>query len=149
MRLVKDVPATPLVWQVCFMGLERKFWWDRFQPPGFRHVFLLGYVAEYRVWICYDVLFFKTEITLLSPQAAGFLLNLAHDQGAVLNWPAPVAGSGSWRLRLGMWCVPAVCHLLGLGCVAVTPKGLHDYLTRHGATPLVEETHEPVLHAQN
>lgn len=149
MMLVEDKPATPKVWQVCFMGIERKFWWDRFCPPGFRHVFALGYVAEWRCWLCYDVIFFKTEITILSPQRAGFLLQHAHEQGAVLNWPAPVEPRHGWGLRLGMWCVPAICHLLGLGCVAATPKGLHDYLRRQGATPLVEETREPVLSAQN
>jgi hypothetical protein len=62
MRFVRDLPATPRYWQVCFMGLEKRFWWDRFLPVGFRHVFLLGYVPEHRIWICYDVLFFKTEI---------------------------------------------------------------------------------------
>jgi hypothetical protein len=139
MRFVRDEPATPKVWQVCFMGRERRFAWDRILPPGFRHAFLLGYVAEHGLWICYDVQFFKTEITLLSPERAGFLLNLAHDEGAVLNWPAPEVGRPSWGLRLGFWCVPAICHVLGLGCVAMTPKGLHDYLSRRGATRLVEE----------
>lgn len=139
MRFVRDMPASPRAWQVCFLGTERRFWWDRFLPSGFRHVFLLGYVPEFKVWLCYDVLFFKTEITLLSGERAGFLLTLAEKDGAVLTWPAPVNPTSAWWLRLGMWCVPAVQHVLGLRCVAMTPKGLHDYLLRQGASPLVED----------
>lgn len=144
MRLVPDLPATPRVWQVCFMGRDRRFPWDWFLPAGFRHAFLLGYVSEHNLWLCYDVLYRRTEITLLSPQRAGFLLSLAHDEGAVLNWPAPVVKSRQWIPRMGFWCIPAISHVLGLGCVAMTPKGLHDYLAGRGATPLVEESHEPV-----
>jgi hypothetical protein len=139
MRFVPDIPATPRYWQVCFMGVDRRFWWDRFLPLGFRHVFLLGYVPEHRLWICYDVLFFKTEITLLSGERAGFLLTLAEQEGEVLTWPAPVDARPTWWLRLGMWCVPAAQHVLGVRCVAITPKGLHDYLVRRGAKPLVED----------
>jgi hypothetical protein len=138
MRFVPDLPATPRYWQVCFLGTERKFWWDRFLPSGFRHVFLLGYVPEHKIWLCYDVLFFKTEITVLSGERAGFLLTLAEREGAVLTWPAPI-DPAPLRIRLGMWCVPAVQHVLGVRCVAITPKGLHDYLVRQGAKPLVED----------
>lgn len=148
MRFVPDLPSTPLVWQVCFMGIEKRFPWDWFLPAGFRHVFLLGYLPGHDLWLCYDVLFFKTEITVLSGQRAGFLLTLAKEQGAVLNWPAPVAPRRGWFPNFGFWCVPAVKHVLGLGCVAATPRGLHDYLVRRGATPLVEETREPFQRAQ-
>ena len=91
------------------------------------------------MWLCYDVSCFKTEVTVLSNYRAGWLLNWARGQGGVLSWPAPVVKS-SFIMRLGMWCVPAVKHLLGLRCVAMTPKGLHDYLLRNGAKPLIEET---------
>lgn len=137
MRFVEDVPLAPLFWQVCFLGWERRAIWDWFLPAGFRHVFLLGYLPQLDRWLCYDVSCFKTEITVLSNARAGFLLNCAIEQGAVLSWPVPIV-KPSFRLRLGFWCVPAVKHALGLRCVALTPKGLHDYLARHGAKPLVE-----------
>lgn len=138
MRFVPDLPVTPASWQVCFMGVERRFPWDWLLPAGFRHVFLLGYLPGMGHWLCYDVMFFKTEITVLSPARAGFLLTLAEREGAVLTWPAPTTAQPLWRLRLGFWCVTAAKHVLGVGCVAMTPKGLHDYLVRRGATPLVE-----------
>lgn len=149
MKFVPDLPATPKAWQVCFMGMERRFWWDWLTPPGFRHVFLLGYVAEHGLWLCYDMMAFKTEITLLSGTRAGALLTMAHDQGQVLTWPAPIDPPRRFGLRLGFWCVPAIKHILGLRCVAMTPKGLHDYMLRRGARPLVEEPHEPVLAAED
>jgi len=139
MRLVPDLPSTPKVWQVCFMGIERRFPWDWFCQRGFRHAFLLGYLPEHNLWLCYDVLFGKTEITVISEKRAGFLLGLATDQGAVLNWPAPTGPVYRRFPRLGFWCIPAISHVLGLGCVAMTPKGLHDYLRRCGAKPLLED----------
>lgn len=148
MRLVEDRPATPRYWQVCFIGDQRKFWWDWLLPSGFRHVFLLGYVPEFKVWLCYDVLFFKTEIVVHSGATAGFLLELAHREGACLTWPAPIDPPRP-LFRFGMWCVPAVKHILGLRCVAMTPNGLHQYLLRHGAKPLFEDAHEPVQRTED
>lgn len=140
MRFVPKVDQVlPIVWQVCFMGVERISPWDWFLPLGFRHTFLLGYLPGTDWWLCYDVLFFKTEISLVSGDKAGFLLNKAHLEGAVLNWNVAGFVKPDWRPRFGFWCVPAVKHVLGVRCVAMTPKGLHDYLLRNGAKPLIEE----------
>lgn len=138
MRFVKDEPATPFEWHVCFVGETRRAPWDWFLLKHYRHVFVLGYLLDHDLWLCYDVSCFKTEISVLSNARAGFLLNWARGQGGVLVWPARTVKPSFW-LRPGFWCVPAVKHILGLRCVAMKPKGLHDYLVRHGATPLTEK----------
>jgi hypothetical protein len=142
MRFVPDTPATPTEWQICFVGEARRAPWDWFLAKFYRHVFALGYLLEHDVWLCYDVSCFKTEITVLSNVRAGWLLNWARGQGGIITVPAPGYIKPRFALRLGFWCVPAVKHILGLRCVAMTPKGLHDYLLRHGARP--ETKHEPV-----
>jgi hypothetical protein len=134
---------SPPIWQVCFVGRKRKAPWDWFLTKGYFHVFALGYLPGTGVWLRYDVSCFKTEIELLSGEDADGLLIWAHEEGGVLTWPAPVP-KRSFMPRLGFWCVPAIKNLLGLRCVAATPKGLHDYLARHGATPFVEEAHVPI-----
>lgn len=138
MRFVRDEPAAPRFWEVCFVGKDRRAPWDWLLPKHYRHVFVLGYVVEHDLWICYDVSCFKTEIAIHSNATAGWLLNWAREQGGHLTWPAPVVKQ-TFAVRPGFWCVPAVKHILGLRCVAMTPKGLHDYLVRHGATPLTEK----------
>jgi hypothetical protein len=152
MRFVPDVPEQPdmpVVWQVCFADRVRRAPWDWICPQNYRHAFLLGYLPGLDRWLCYDVLFFKTEITVLPGALAGRLLTTAQRQGGVLNWPAPGALKASWWPRFGFWCVPAIKHVLGLRCVAMTPKGLHDWMVRHGARPLVEESHVPIQHPES
>lgn len=149
MMFVPDTPTAPLVWQVCFIGNDRKRFWDLVLAPGYRHAFLLGYLPGRDLWLCYEVLFGRTEISVMSPAVAAGILGLAVRQGGVLSWPAPGPQKPSPFPRFGFWCVPAILHVLGLGCVAVTPRGLHDYLKRRGASPLVEDLDEPIQHAEN
>lgn len=139
--LLVEVPplAMPKVWQVCFLKTEREYWWDRFLPDGFRHVFLLGYVPEYRQWVYFDPQYASTVVGIVTPARAGALLEIALHEGAVVNVPASVARPPACWARLGFYCVPAVKHALGLRCVAVTPKGLHDYLLKIGAKRLERE----------
>ena len=131
---------------MCFAGIERKTPWDRFLKSGYRHVFLLGYLSECRLWLRYDVLYDRTMISLVSPQTAGALFSRCVAEGAVLAWPAGDYRPPSWWLRFGLWCVPAIKHVLGIRCVALTPKQLHDFLKRNGARPLIEEENEPIQH---
>lgn len=132
--------AQPRVWQVCFAKRTRTWWVDRFLPDGFRHVYLIGYVPEFGLWLLFDPLNDATGISILSKEMAGRYLTLAMTEGAVLNFPARtvIPRVRFWH-RLDFWCVPAVRHVLGLGCVATTPRGLHDYLVSLGAQPLTEE----------
>lgn len=147
MFFVPDLPSAPRVWQVCFVGDKRQAPWDWFLPAGYRHAFLLGYLPEHRLWLRYEVLYHRTEISLISPALAGQLLSTAVAQGGVLSWPAGDWQAPSWWLRFGLWCVPAIKHALGLRCVALTPKQLHDFLVKNGAKRLIEEReHGPEGH---
>lgn len=148
MRFVPDLPSMPRVWQVCFVGTERRAPWDWFLPAGYRHAFLLGYLPDHELWLCYDVHCWGSEISVMSGARAGSLLTWATREGGVLNWPA-AAVTPSWRLRFGFWCVPAIKHVLGLRCVAMTPRRLHDWMVRHGARPLVEESDVAVQYAES
>ena len=39
-----------------------------------------------------------------------------------------------FRARFGFYCVPAIKHLLGLKCVALTPDGLYRAVIKAGGT---------------
>lgn len=139
MRFVPDVPLIPAFWLVCFVGMERRSIWDWFLPAGYRHAFLLGYLPDVKQYLLYEVLFWRTTVALVSPALAGQMISGAAAQGGALVCHPPEAGKPSAWLRFGFWCVPAIKHVLGLRCVAVTPKGLHDFLVRNGAKPLLEK----------
>lgn len=141
-----DLPMEPKVWFICFGGMKQLSPWDWFLRPGYRHAFMLGYVPAAGIWIRYEVLFHRTEISLISSQVADLLLTAAQGEGGVLTWRVGEAKAPSWGLRFGLWCVPAIKHVLGVRCVALTPRGLHQWLLRNGAQPLLpEEKHEPVF----
>lgn len=132
----------PTIWQVVFTDNEKWTPWNWILKPGFRHVLALGYLPEHRLWLCYEVLFYRTEVSVLSGAIAGRILQAGENGGGVLSVSTPRGLRPSWRPRFGFWCVPAICHLLGLGCVAITPRGLHDFLLRNGAKPLLEDSDE-------
>lgn len=119
---------------------------DRFLAPGFRHVFMLGYVAEFGAWLLYDVRLSHTTVAIVSQAHAAALIGLAMDEGDVLTLSPQLHVKHSPLDRIGFWCVPAARHLLGVRCVALTPRGLHRYLVRMGAKSLkAEEDGQPVL----
>lgn len=138
MRLVEIPPlALPDFWYACFMKTGSEAWWDRFLPPGFRHVYLIGYVAAHDVWLLFDPRRAWSVLGVVSVGTVGSLLSRAVGEGAaLLVKPEGDAMSPGWLGRLGFYCVPAVKHALGLRCVAVTPRGLHDCLLKMGARPL-------------
>lgn len=134
------IKAEPRVWQVCFAKRTRTWWADSFLPAGFRHVYLIGYVPEFDTYVMFDPASDGTQVSILSPGMAGRYLARAIDEGAVLNFAArTIYPRVRFWHRLGFWCVPAVKHILGLGCVAMTPHRLHSYLLTLGAQPFVED----------
>ena len=142
---VPDVPESPPIWLVCFAGREVRTPWDRFLTCGFRHAFLLGFVPGPNVWLLHETLYDRTNVAVVSSAIADRLLTTAVREGAVLEWRIGPPEPPRLMLRFGLWCVPAIKHVLGVRCVALTPKGLHDWLLRNGAKPVAAEAHEPVL----
>lgn len=137
-----DIPV-PMLWQVCFCKRHRAHWVDHFLAPGFRHVFLLGYVVAADAWLLYDLRRDVTEIAIVSRERAARLLGMAFAEGTVLAFEAlpPPKRRGAGAYRLGFWCSRAIAHVLGVRCVAATPKRLHDYLLKIGAQKLRGDTH--------
>lgn len=141
--------ATPRLWNVCFTGTERHRWFDRFLRSGFRHVYLVGYVPEFGVWLKYEVLFAYTTLAIVSGDHVAGLFAAAMRDGDVVAVAPQFHVKHNPVVYLGFWCAPAVRHALGLRCVAITPQGLHRYLLKMGAKSLRAETHEPVQRTED
>jgi hypothetical protein len=95
----------------------------------FKHISAFAYMPGYKAWLIYDVQMLGTRLQLVP-----------HDEFLGLDWITHASilrvhrGGGRWSLasRLGFYCVPAVKHLLGLRCLALTPDGLYRHILRNG-----------------
>jgi hypothetical protein len=125
-------------WFVAFLGRGRgRHWFDWLTCRGFRHCLAFGFDAESGRWVVYDTTLRATTITLLDAVRAGALIAMVTAQhGRILRF-APRADARLFRP--GLWCVPAVAHLLGIRTCALTPRGLYRCLLRRGAVPAFED----------
>lgn len=138
-----STPTTPTVWIVAFCGGGRRHWWDVFTRPGFPHVLACGYDPARAVWLVYEVSLAGTALALLDGAALDRLIAALRRDGEArfLRWPAHAVRPEAGRpavCRLGFYCVPAVAHLLGLRCRALSPLGLYRHLLAAGAQPAFE-----------
>lgn len=99
-----------------------------------KHVSAFAYCAGFKAWLIYDVTWSGTRIWLA-------------DKDAVLRWSAGCdilkiertdrrMGPSS---RLGLYCVTAIKHLIGLKCVAATPGALYRHILRNGGILISEQ----------
>lgn len=126
----------PVEWFVVFhrKSMNRLLGW--LAVGEFKHVSAFGYCAGFKCWLIYDVTWSGTRIKLLPHNEFGkatiglwtqdcFIMKLPRGDGL----PHPTS-------RIGFTCVNAVKHLLGLGCVAMTPSQLYRHILRNGGLPL-------------
>jgi hypothetical protein len=103
-----------------------------------KHVSAFGYCPGLKVWLLYDVQWGGTRIMLL-------------DKAAIMEWTrgcdvlkiARVNHRMGLSSRIGLYCVSAVKHLIGLVCVAVTPDQLYRHIIRHGGILISEPKQSP------
>lgn len=128
-------------WCVAFVDDPRqpRRWWDVFTRPGFRHVEAFGWDADAGVWLVYSVFNDSTMVDALTADTADAVIGgICAVSSVVLRYDMPATPDGGAGLRLGMWCVPAVAHLLGIRSRALAPHQLYRDLLRRGATPAYE-----------
>lgn len=93
----------------------------------YKHVSAFAYAPGFKAWVIYDVQWRGTSIRIVD-QAALLELTRGLDILKVSRTGAHMGGSS----RLGLYCVTAVKHLLGLRCVAATPTQLYRHILRSG-----------------
>ncbi len=122
----------PPTWYVVFGQDSRAFWLDKILHPGFRHVMVFGWVPGRNLWLVYDVSLGRTTVGVVGKAEIEQWIGWARTRGHVLAWRNKrVRREVRWRA--GFWCVPAIKHLLGLRCVALTPRQLYRWMLRNGA----------------
>jgi len=133
--VIKILPelVEPTSWTLCFHRTT-PHWWLRLLPGPYKHVSAFAFVPALKLWVLYDVRLNRTVLALL-PDCEAVLGRLAdHSVDADCVTVRVQPGTGR-HLMPAFYCVPALCHLLNLPCVALTPGGLYRHLRKHGGIP--------------
>jgi hypothetical protein len=121
-------PQEPYKWVLVF-NTRAANWWSGLAALGhYKHVCALGPIQNSEFWILYDVQFGRTQLAI-GPLRD--LLNICApgEQRVDMMWMTP-------RLKRRWFppafvCTTAICHLLGLKCVA-RPDALWKLCLRNG-----------------
>jgi len=127
-------------WIVVFKDDKATGPWRWLTRRGFRHVLLIGYSPEWRVWVVYDPLFNGTFLQIADDTTIDAVIDGFERQGAVMlqvttRRPAKVI----WTLP-PLYCVDLVKMVLGVSAWWVkTPFQLYRHLLRaHEAVGLLK-----------
>lgn len=143
-----NLPAAtePAEWFVVFHRKSASRLFSALACGEFKHVSAFGYCAGFKAWIVYDVTWAGTFIRLVAHNDEGKrTLGAWTDDCDLIRIPRSEAAPRI-ASRLGLYCVSAVKHLLGLRCVAATPSGLYRHLLRNGGV-LIDGRTEPATRA--
>jgi hypothetical protein len=124
--------VTPRLWLIFFSdGSAAPTWWSWMLPKGFRHVSAASFYADQRRWVHFAPTRGGTVIEVFrSKEFDGRLAQLTRDSSAVLRVPGL---DGRRHAPASFFCVGAVKGLLGVRCLAISPRGLFRWLLRNGA----------------
>ena len=127
-----SVPVSePSAWFLAFFETTSLGWLNRAPLLRFRHVSAFGYAPGFNCWIFYDVHWRGVSIYLVSHETAKARIGEL-TRGAIVVRMARREDALPLHARLGFYCVPAMKHLVGLACVAVTPDGFYRSVLKAG-----------------
>ena len=129
-----EYAGEPLEWLVVFDHGTSKPWFDRLVPGRFKHVSVAAYLDVPKVWLFYDIGWTGTKIKVLSAKSGEIYLGRYLVSGRkILRVPYSRAPTSWWTKVLGIWCVPAVKHLIRSRSGALLPDSLWRDLRAAGA----------------
>jgi len=117
--------------------------WVRFLAWGrYRHVSAFGRVPWSGDWVFYDFLTARTRVLTVPDEKSNLFLAHYSKLGKIVRMPAPDPDDVGVKLKLGLWCVTAVAHLLGLRTCALRPDTLLRHCLANGGTIVVDDFDE-------
>jgi len=118
-------------WMVAFLDTDNPpRWWHRFVKPGYRHCLAFGF--DGRAWLQVDCMLNLLDVRSFADAEMTLVLEvLASHRARILVLERTVVSRGI--LRIPIYCVSTVKHLLGVRCWALTPWQLYRALERRGA----------------
>ena len=131
---IRELPPAiePDYWNVVFHPSEGIL--PRLVLGRFQHVSAFTYIPGFAGWILYDVQWGGVRIAMFSKVAH----LVAYTRGCTVVKFTCRYDHMPLYTRLGFYCVPAIKHLIGLSCVAVSPDGLYRAVIANGGEVISE-----------
>lgn len=132
----------PAEWFVVFHRDSVRPWVRFFAWGQYRHVSAFGRIPWSGDWVFYDFLTARTRVLMVPDEKSNLFLAHYSKLGKIVRMPAPDPDDVGVKLKLGMWCVTAVAHLLGLRTCALRPDALLRHCLANGGTIVVDDIDE-------
>lgn len=135
--LVRNSAAgQPARWVLAFQRTTESRLIDWLASGTYKHVSAFGYIAEVDHWVFLDWRFATIDVIVARGAAATQLTGYYTRDADLLGMAPRKTGHG---MRLGLWCVPAIKHLVGIEGSALRPDALWRDCIRQGAEILSHE----------
>jgi hypothetical protein len=135
----------PTEWYVIFHRKVAVRWLSWLALGEFKHVSAMAYCAGFKAWLVYDTQLRGTRIYLIAHGRNGetikpFFADYTRGNAVVkiACGTVPMGLSSRW----GLYCVPAIKHLVAVRCAAIRPDALYGALLRNGGT-LLDDARQP------
>ncbi len=132
----------PREWFVVFHRESMRRWVNILAWGRFKHVSAFGQVPYTKDWVFFDYLTARTRVLSVPDEKSMAFLAHYSKLGTIVRMPAPIAADERVKLKLGLWCVTAVAHLLGLSTCALRPDALFRHCLENGGVIVVDDEHE-------
>lgn len=111
----------------------------------FKHVSAFGFVPRAQTWVFFDFNLDRSRIYVVGNHEADGMLSAFAHENTIVRMARPLIAGEKMRWSFGMWCVPAVAHLIGLPLSALRPDALFRQCLAHGGEVIGPEgqEHEP------
>ncbi len=119
---------------VMFLGRQRSYWTDWFNPQGYRHCFPFWFDGDADHWVIAENNHDRLNVILLKPHEFDHWL-LVMQRAGCSCLQVERKSSPHFFFRLGLWCVPFTAHAVGSRSRAFRPIALWRDLVRDGARP--------------
>ncbi len=115
----------PKEWFVVFHEETDKWWINALACGRFKHVSVFGKVERSGSWVFYDFHSDRAHIMVVGDWEADIAIAYYSQCGPIVRFPRLLADAPKTMLRPGLWCVPAIAHLIGLRTCALRPDALY------------------------
>jgi hypothetical protein len=127
----------PKEWFIVFHEETDKWWINALACGRFKHVSVFGKVERSGSWVFYDFHADQAHIMVVGDWEADIAIAYYTQCGPIIRFPRLLADAPRTMLRPGLWCVPAIAHLIGLRTCALRPDTLYRHCLAKGGTLVV------------
>lgn len=122
----------PVTWLLVF-SRHMQFWHNRIVPGYHKHVSAIGWLPRVQSWVFYNVGAYESTIFVVPDGEQAKAIIAKWCEGCtVVQVPQGSKSLPLWRRGLGLWCVPAVAHMVGSRSGAVLPDTFLRHCLRDG-----------------